>query len=130
MVTLIKSVNLIVRPLIKDNNKFIILYCNTNTSEICALMGYHIENIGNSLLTFRDGPATSVRNYCYTLRDIPEERKSHLLRSGSLKSRAGTFVADHKLEILKIPHLEMRGLDLQFPCVTAKILHSMVLKSE
>jgi hypothetical protein len=26
--------------------------------------------------------------------------------------------------------LEMRGLDLQFPCVTAKILHSMVLKSE
>ena len=32
-------------------------------------------------------PETSVRNYQYTLRNIPEERKSHLFRGGSLKSR-------------------------------------------
>jgi hypothetical protein len=32
-------------------------------------------------------PETSVRNYHDTLRYISEERKSHLLRDGSLKSR-------------------------------------------
>jgi len=32
-------------------------------------------------------PETSVRNYNYTLRNTPEERSSHLLRGGSLKSR-------------------------------------------
>jgi hypothetical protein len=31
-------------------------------------------------------PEMSVRNYHYTLRNIPEERRSHVLRSGSLKS--------------------------------------------
>jgi hypothetical protein len=29
---------------------------------------------------------TSVRNYHYTLRDVPEERRSHLLRDGILES--------------------------------------------
>ena len=28
-----------------------------------------------------------VTNYHYTLRNVPEERRSHLLRGGSLKSR-------------------------------------------
>jgi hypothetical protein len=65
-------------------------------------MGYHTENIGNSLPTFRDRPTTSIRNYYYKLRDIPEEDISHLLRRRNLKSRSGTFVADHKLEILKM----------------------------
>ena len=32
-------------------------------------------------------PETSVRNYRSTLRNIPEERRSHLHRGGSLKSR-------------------------------------------
>jgi len=32
-------------------------------------------------------PETSVRNYHYSLRNDPEERSSHLLRGGSLKSR-------------------------------------------
>jgi len=31
-------------------------------------------------------PETPVRNYNYTLRYIPEERRSHLLFGGSLKS--------------------------------------------
>jgi len=35
----------------------------------------------------RGCPETSVRNYHYTLRNNPEERSSHLLRGGSLKSR-------------------------------------------
>jgi hypothetical protein len=34
-----------------------------------------------------DYPETSAMNYHYTLRDIPEERKSHLHSDGSLKSR-------------------------------------------
>jgi len=37
-------------------------------------------------------PETSVRNYYYTLRNIPEERRSLLLHSGSLKS-TGEIVA-------------------------------------
>jgi len=32
-------------------------------------------------------PETSVKNYHYMLRNNPEERISHLLRGGSLKSR-------------------------------------------
>jgi len=32
-------------------------------------------------------PETSVRNYHYSLRNDPEERRSHLLRGGILKSR-------------------------------------------
>jgi hypothetical protein len=35
----------------------------------------------------RGCPVTLVRNYHYWLRINPEERSSHLLRSGSLKSR-------------------------------------------
>jgi hypothetical protein len=34
-----------------------------------------------------DCPETSVRNYHYTLRKIPEERRYHLRRDGGLKSR-------------------------------------------
>jgi len=33
-------------------------------------------------------PGTSVGKYRYSLRNNPEERRSHLLRGGSLKSRA------------------------------------------
>jgi hypothetical protein len=37
--------------------------------------------------TFRKTcPKTSVRNHRFTLHNIPEERRSHLLRNGSLKS--------------------------------------------
>ena len=34
-------------------------------------------------------PKTSVRKYHHSLRNDPEERSSHLLRGGSLKSRTG-----------------------------------------
>jgi len=34
-----------------------------------------------------DCPDTSVRNYHDSLRNSPEERSSHLLRGGNLKSR-------------------------------------------
>ena len=34
-----------------------------------------------------DRPETSVGNYHYPLRNNPEERSSHLLRGGSVKSR-------------------------------------------
>jgi len=62
--------------------------------EICALLGYYAAYSGNSLLTFRDilsvpslkgqGPIVcseaSVRNYHFTLPNIPEYRRSHVLR--------------------------------------------------
>ena len=35
----------------------------------------------------REFPETSVRNYQYTLRNIPEEHRFNLLLDGSLKSR-------------------------------------------
>ena len=36
-------------------------------------------------------PETSLRNYHYTLRNSPEERISHILGGGILKSRNDTF---------------------------------------
>jgi hypothetical protein len=36
-------------------------------------------------------PETSVRNYNYSLCDVPEENSYHLLRGGSLKSRRKLF---------------------------------------
>jgi hypothetical protein len=67
--------------------------------EICTLLGYNAAYSGNSLLKFRDNlsvlssrvkeirlktglvgcPETSLRNYHYTLRNVPEERRSHLV---------------------------------------------------
>jgi hypothetical protein len=38
-------------------------------------------------------PETSVKNYHRSLRFNPEERSSHLLRAGSLKSRKFSYTA-------------------------------------
>ena len=78
--------------------------------EICALPGCYAASGGNLLPTFCDDlsvpsacvtnflgslslkigrlgcPETSIRNYHYRLCNIPEERKSHLLRGWNLKS--------------------------------------------
>jgi len=78
--------------------------------EIRALPGCYAASSGNLLPTFRDNlsvpsaritnalgllapkmwrigcPETSIRNYRYKLCNIPEERRSHLIRDGSLKS--------------------------------------------
>jgi hypothetical protein len=72
----------------------------------CDLLGYYAAYKGNSLSKFCNKllvssssvknslplsmgpigcPETSVKNYQYTLLYIPEERRSHLLRGGSLK---------------------------------------------
>jgi hypothetical protein len=53
--------------------------------EICALLGYYATSCGNCLPTCC--PETSVNNYYTALRNIPEERRSHKHRGGSLKSR-------------------------------------------
>jgi hypothetical protein len=42
-------------------------------------------------------PQTSVRNYHYSLRKNPEERSSHLLRGGSLKSRMSAQLYKNRL---------------------------------
>ena len=68
---------------------------------VCALLGHYAAYGAQSLSTFRGKlsvpswplkmgptgyPETSVRHYHYTLRNVPEERRSHLPRGGSLKS--------------------------------------------
>jgi len=94
--------------------------------ENSALLGYCAACSGNSLSTFRDNllvPSSSaknprpltmgsaccpVRNYCYTLRNSPGERGTHILRGGKLTSRLVTclsyldvclFVSSNKLRI-------------------------------
>ena len=84
---------------------------NDLNNEICALLEYYAASSSNPLPTFRDnvsvpssrvktskkmmmmGPIrcteTSVKDYHSTLHNIPEERRSHQHRSGSLKSRPG-----------------------------------------
>ena len=76
---------------------------------ICAILGYCARYGDSSLLTVRDNlsvpysrvkksiahvqmgpigyPETSVRNGHYTLRNIPEERRFHLLRGKNMKLR-------------------------------------------
>jgi hypothetical protein len=52
--------------------------------EKCTLLGYCTGSSGNPLPTFQH--KTSVRNYHYSLHNNPEQRSSHLLCGGSLKS--------------------------------------------
>jgi len=69
--------------------------------ENCTLLGHYAASSGNFLPTFRGNPSvpssrfkigpigcteTSVINYHYSLPNSQEERSSHLLRGGSLKS--------------------------------------------
>jgi hypothetical protein len=87
---------------------------NTNRLEISALLEYYTALCGSSVPTFRDNlsvpssmvrkswtsrplkmkpigcPETSVQSYHSMLRNIPKERRSHIHRGGSLKSRTLT----------------------------------------
>jgi len=70
-----------------------------NGNGICALLDYYVTNSCNFLPTFRDNVSvsskmghvgrseTSVIIYHYSLRNNAEERSSHLLLGGNLKSR-------------------------------------------
>ena len=78
--------------------------------EICVLLRYYAAS-GNFLPTFRDNltapptggrigcSETSVTNSHYSLRNKPEERSSHLLRGGTLKSRIRSPTQDKNLGI-------------------------------
>jgi hypothetical protein len=79
--------------------------------KICALLGHYAASSGNPLPAFRDNvsvssskvkktrtswllkmgrircPETSVKDYRSTLRNIPEERRAHQHRGGSLIPR-------------------------------------------
>ena len=48
-------------------------------------------------------PETSVQNYHSTLRNIPEERRSHLHRGGSLKSRRFEDVCSSRRKFKGLP---------------------------
>jgi hypothetical protein len=53
--------------------------------DVCALLGYYAAYFGNPLLKFQE--QFPKRHHQHTLRNIPEERRTHVLRGGSLKSR-------------------------------------------
>ena len=56
--------------------------------ENCALLGTYAASSGGLLKMGPIGcPETSVRNCHYSLRKSPEERNSHVLRGGNVKSR-------------------------------------------
>ena len=67
---------------------------NVYTYENCALLGHYTESSGPLGITYRPHlqgsrgpigyPETSVRNYHYSLRNSSGERRSRLLRGGSL----------------------------------------------
>ena len=54
--------------------------------ENCALLRYYAASSGNSLPDIPKEPIGPIFNH-YSLYSNPEERSSHLLRGGSLKSR-------------------------------------------
>jgi hypothetical protein len=66
-------------------------------AESYTVLRYYAASSGDFLRTFRVnlsvpiGYGTSARNYHYSLRNNAEERSSHLLRGGSLKSRTTTY---------------------------------------
>jgi hypothetical protein len=66
-----------------DSKSFTVRLGNDVLSEICADVACC--------------PEMSVRNYRHTLRNNPEERSSHLLRGGSLKSRSVLLVGTQSL---------------------------------
>ena len=66
-----------------------------NTIDRWDILGFYAASSGNSSPTFPDNlsvPETSVRNYHYSLLSSPEERSSHLLPGGSLKSHQNVCV--------------------------------------
>jgi len=56
------------------------------------------------LLTLGEGTdrfsRTALRNYHYSLRSIQEERRSHLLHGGSMKSRLDRLIVVTKMKIM------------------------------
>jgi len=66
-------------------------------AESCAVLRYYAASNGDFLPTFREnlsvpiGSETSARNYHYSVSNNAEERGSHLLRGGSLKSHSNTY---------------------------------------
>jgi hypothetical protein len=67
--------------------------------QICALLGYYAASCGNCLLTHCH--ETSVNNYHTMSRNIPEERRSHQHRGGSLKS--SDLSASRSVALLTVP---------------------------
>jgi len=63
-------------------------------------------------------PETSVRNYSYTLRNTPEERRSHLLRGRILTSRISVHLVELWQPLLyNILHHHLLPLSLISHCL-------------
>jgi hypothetical protein len=116
--------------------------CQTSAGyeiELCPLMGYYAAYSRNSFPTFLDKfsvPSsrakmrplgTTVRNHHCTPRNSPEERTSHLLRGGSLKSCTVFTTVLHKFLINKIIHSGFPELFFTKAC-EADLCHSCMTK--
>jgi len=73
-------------------------------------------------------PETSVRNYHYTLRNSPEERGSHLLRGGSLKSRITTLYIITSTAPLErsVKQEGIEGSHVAYVCRKALVAHLLL----
>jgi hypothetical protein len=73
---------------------YVVIVLHVLDYEICALRGCYVASCGNCSLTFRDNvshrmglirfPEMLVNNYHTTPCNIPQERRSHQRRGGSL----------------------------------------------
>jgi hypothetical protein len=66
-------------------------------------------------------PETSVRNYHFSLRSSPEERRLNLLRGGSLKSRKG-YVGNYD----GLMSLNLYKINPRRPCSAANWMHPVL----
>ena len=89
--------------------------------EIRAVLRYHAAYSVNSLLTFRGGghvcPETSVNNYHYRMRNIPEERRSHNCDYMNIPSCGVKHVSNYKATALCLRTSSWFHLAFNFPSV-------------
>jgi len=78
------------------------------STENCAVLGYYAAISGNFLPIFWDN--LSLRNYHYSLRNNTEQRRSHLLRSGSLKSHIFSTVCPTSSHDKNNEHFHIKNL--------------------
>jgi hypothetical protein len=61
-------------------------------------------------------PETSVQSYDSTLRNIPEERRSYIQCSGSLKSHMQEIVLWGDINVWLLPHMQLVGNKCELTC--------------
>jgi hypothetical protein len=74
-------------------------------------------------------PETSVANYQCMLHNIPEMRRSHLHRGGSLKSVSFIFSLKDRHTLMKLKHFSKLCFNIRFQNRAAVATHKLVMFS-